>query len=150
MGAGTAGFRHLMATIKRYWSTLTAMQMERMTKDEIIKAKEFDAKLTPDDVREMQTIDADHRRGLQRLPTFPAWGDAEGSRGGLFRGALWQARQANAGVAHAVFRTCLFRASARRPKIVLASEVGCGFSPRARSSLRHDISDSTSPRGDTG
>lgn len=45
--------------IKRYWSTLTPLQMERMTKEDIIESKKFDARLTPDDVREMQTIDAD-------------------------------------------------------------------------------------------
>lgn len=48
-----------MSTVKRYWSTLTPMQLERMTKAEIIEAKKFDAKLTPDDIVEMQTIDAD-------------------------------------------------------------------------------------------
>jgi len=48
-----------MSTIKRYWSTLTPLALERMTKEEIIEAKRFDAKLTPDDVTEMQTIDAD-------------------------------------------------------------------------------------------
>ena len=48
-----------MSTIKRYWSTLTPLALERMTKQEIIEAKQFDAKLTPDDVTEMQTIDAD-------------------------------------------------------------------------------------------
>jgi len=35
------------------------MQMERMTKEQIIEYKNRDAKLTPEDILEMQTIDAD-------------------------------------------------------------------------------------------
>lgn len=48
-----------MNTIKRYWSTLWPIQLERMTKEQIIEHKLFDAKLTPEDIIEMQTIDAD-------------------------------------------------------------------------------------------
>jgi len=46
-------------TVKRYWSTLAPLHLECMTKEEIVEAKKFDAKLTPDDLLEMQTIDAD-------------------------------------------------------------------------------------------
>ena len=46
-------------TMKRYWSTLTVTQKERMTKQELIDADKFDAKLDDADVIAMQTIDAD-------------------------------------------------------------------------------------------
>lgn len=46
-------------TVKRYWSTLAPLHLERMTKEEIVEAKAFDAQLSPDSVMEMQIIDAD-------------------------------------------------------------------------------------------
>jgi hypothetical protein len=45
--------------MKRYWSTLTVTQKERMTKQELIDADQFDANLDEPDVIAMQTIDAD-------------------------------------------------------------------------------------------
>lgn len=48
-----------MSTVKRYWSTLYPIQLERMRKDEIVEARKFDAQLSQEDVKAMQTIDAD-------------------------------------------------------------------------------------------
>lgn len=46
-------------TLPRYCSALLPLQLERMTKEQIVGAKKFDAKLTPQDVFEIQSIDAD-------------------------------------------------------------------------------------------
>lgn len=62
-------------TIKRYWSTLQPLQLAQMTKQQIIEARKVDAKLTPEDVLQMQTIDADcndcrhFQRGAMRKGT---------------------------------------------------------------------------------
>lgn len=45
-----------MKTIKRYWSATPSLGMTNQQRQEW---DAFDAKLTPDDVREMQIIDAD-------------------------------------------------------------------------------------------
>ena len=45
--------------MKRYWSTIHPLVKERMTKEQIIEADKFDANLSPEDVIEMQKIDAD-------------------------------------------------------------------------------------------
>lgn len=45
--------------MKRYWSTLPPFTLSNMRKAEIDKYKSFDANLQPDDIFEMQKIDAD-------------------------------------------------------------------------------------------
>jgi hypothetical protein len=49
----------MSATVKRYWSTLSPLHLQSMSKDEIVEAKAVDARLTPEDIHAMQTIDAD-------------------------------------------------------------------------------------------
>lgn len=46
-------------TIKRYWSAHAPTLLKSFTKEQREKWNAFDAELTPDDIREMQTIDAD-------------------------------------------------------------------------------------------
>jgi len=45
--------------MKRYWSTPTVLDKERMTKQQLIESDQFDAKLDDAAVIAMQTIDAD-------------------------------------------------------------------------------------------
>lgn len=52
-------FAQTNPNMKRYWSTIHPLLKERMTKEQIIESDKFDANLSPDDVVEMQKIDAD-------------------------------------------------------------------------------------------